>query len=318
MKKDHLITVIIGLLMPFLINAQYPERGFNFQGIARDVDGKAITSENVDIKFTIYPDGGGTSWSEEQTLTTDAFGVFTAVIGSKQPNSFKNIDFSSDRYFLMVEVKVSGTYQVLSDTELLSVPYSKTSEKALTANYATEAFFPAGIIVPFGGTDAKVPAGWLLCDGQGLKSSEYPGLYNMIGTAWGNGSENCPGGGCNFNAPDLRGVFIRGMDGTRGQDPDKSGRTTSHAGGSTGNNVGSYQSDAMQNVAGQVGEFNTYAAIKGSSTGPFQQTYKGINTGIGSGDSDGYNTVNFDLSRSARTATETRSKNAYVNYIIKY
>lgn len=305
MKRNHLITVIIGLLMPFLINAQYPERGFNFQGIARDVDGKAITSENVDIKFTIYPDGGGTSWSEEQTLTTDAFGVFTAIIGSKQPNSFKNIDFSSDRYFLMVEVKVSGTYQVLSDTELLSVPYSKTSDKALTADYATEAFFPAGIIVPFGGTDAKVPAGWLLCDGQGLKSSDYPALYNMIGTAWGNGSENCPGGGCNFNAPDLRGVFIRGMDGTRGQDPDKSGRTAIHNGGNTGNQVGSYQLDEYL--------AHTHSFKINDNSWPDDMYDDQENSEWNS-----IWTRDEDITTTSSGGNETRPKNAYVNYIIKY
>jgi len=269
------------------------------------VDGKAITSENVDIRFTIYPDGGGSSWSEEQTLSTDEFGVFTAIIGSKQPNSFKNIDFSSDRYFLMVEVKVSGTYQVLSDTELLTVPYSKTADKALTADYAAEAFFPAGIIMPFGGPDTKVPGGWLLCNGQGLKSSDYPDLYNTIGTAWGNGSENCTGGGCNFNAPDLRGVFIRGVDGTRGQDPDKSSRTTSHAGGSTGNNVGSYQSDQYKN---HYHPYQDYYWHDSGDVGDFSTP---------SGDDSGQR-LQASRNTSSVGGNETRPRNAYVNYIIKF
>jgi microcystin-dependent protein len=307
MKKTHLVTVIIGLLTPFLLLAQYPERGFNFQGIARDVDGKALTSENVEIRFTIYPDGGGTSWSEEQSLTTDGFGVFTAVIGSKQPNSFKNIDFAADRYFLKVEVKVSGSYQVLSDTELLSVPYAKTADKALTADYATGAFFPAGIIAPFAGPDTKVPAGWLLCNGQGLKSADYPALYNTIGTAWGNGSENCPGGGCNFNAPDLQGVFIRGMDGTRGLDPDKSGRTAIHAGGSTGNNVGSYQADQYYSHTHNYDDVYNDDSSRGGTVLNHEAA-----------DGDGTAIYNWTKTSTASGGNETRPRNAYVNYIIKY
>jgi hypothetical protein len=307
MKKNRIIIVIVFVLLPLLANAQFTQRGFNFQGIARDLEGKAISNENVEIKFTIYPDGGGTSWSEEQTLTTDGFGVFTAIIGSNQPNSFKNIDFSSDRYFIKVEVKVSGSYQLLSDTELLGVPYSKTADRAHTADYAVTGFFPAGIIVPFGGSDGQTPGGWLLCDGQGLKSSEYPALYTAIGTAWGNGSENCPGGGCNFNAPDLRGVFVRGVDGTRGQDPDKSGRTAIHAGGSTGNAVGSYQADANQY---HTHNYVDYYYNDWSHGGDVEN-----NEGA---DGDGTNTYKWTKATTANGATDARPRNAYVNYIIKY
>jgi len=307
MKKNPLIIAIFIVFMPLLAYAQYPERGFNFQGIARDLDGKAINSENVEIRFTIYPDGGGTSWSEEQTLTTDAYGVFTAVIGSKQPNSFKNIDFSSDKYFLRVEVKVSGSYQILSDTELLSVPYTKTADRALTADYATTAFFPPGIITPFGGSDSQLPSGWLLCDGQGLKSADYPELYAAIGTAWGNGSENCPGGGCNFNAPDLRGIFIRGVDGTRNQDPDKNSRAAIHAGGSTGNAVGSYQADANKS---HTHNYTDYYYNDWSHGGDVEN-----NEGA---DGDGTNTYKWTHATGSSGDDDARPRNAYVNYIIKF
>lgn len=306
MKKNRIIIAVFFVLVPLLANAQFSQRGFNFQGIARDLEGKAITNENVEIQFTIYPDGGGTSWSEEQTLTTDGFGVFTAIIGSDQPNSFKNIDFSSDRYFIKVEVKVSGTYQLLSDTELLGVPYSKTADRAHTADYAVTGFFPAGIIVPFGGSDGQTPGGWLLCDGQGLKSADYPTLYAAIGTAWGNGSANCPGGGCNFNAPDLRGVFIRGRAGTSGQDPDKDARTAINTGGSTGNTVGSYQADENKSHAHNYDDVYNDDSSQG-----------GVVVNNEAADGDGTNIYRWTKA-TTNTGGEGRPKNAYVNYIIKY
>jgi hypothetical protein len=114
----------------------------------------------------------------------------------------------------------------------------------------------------------------------------------------------------------LRGVSGESEDGFA--DPDSASRISRHTGGAIGNSVGSFQMDAMQNVTGVVGDFNTYAAIHGNTTGPFWRTWVYSSTGIGSGSSDSYHRVSFDLSRSARTSSETHTKNAYVNYIIKY
>ena len=91
-----------------------------------------------------------------------------------------------------------------------------------------------------------------------------------------------------------------------------------NSGGITGDAVGSVQGDAFQNVTGTIGDFDTYAAIHGSSTGPFSRVLQPNSTGIGSGSGDPYTRVNMDLSLSARTSSETRPSNASVNYIIKY
>ncbi|MBB4077068.1 hypothetical protein GGR08_001385 [Bartonella fuyuanensis] len=64
---------------------------------------------------------------------------------------------------------------------------------------------PPGTIVAFG--MQVLPKGWLLCDGKAYLRSEYRALYDAIGTRWGS-SENYS----KFNVPDLRGVFLRGVD----------------------------------------------------------------------------------------------------------
>ncbi|WP_208438724.1 phage tail protein [Bartonella grahamii] len=67
---------------------------------------------------------------------------------------------------------------------------------------------PAGTIGIFG--MQVLPEGWLVCDGAAYLRSDYPALYEAIRTRWG-GSDSWT----KFNVPDLRGVFLRGVDDDR-------------------------------------------------------------------------------------------------------
>lgn len=83
---------------------------------------------------------------------------------------------------------------------------------------------PSGIIVPCGMTTA--PAGWLLCDGSGVDQTTYATLYAAIGVADNSGGKQFgwpsttganatySPGGTSFKLPDLRGLFLRGANGT--------------------------------------------------------------------------------------------------------
>ena len=62
----------------------------------------------------------------------------------------------------------------------------------------------SGMIIAYGGTNATIPAGWLLCDGASVTTAAYPDLHTAIGYAYG-------GAGANFNLPDLVGYFIKGQ-----------------------------------------------------------------------------------------------------------
>ncbi|MBB5074403.1 hypothetical protein HNQ69_001545 [Bartonella callosciuri] len=68
--------------------------------------------------------------------------------------------------------------------------------------------YPPGTIGVFG--MQVLPEGWLLCDGKAYLRSEYSALYEAIGTRWG-GSDSWT----KFHVPDLRGVFLRGVDDER-------------------------------------------------------------------------------------------------------
>lgn len=105
--------------------------------------------------------------------------------------------------------------------------------------------FPAGTIIPYAGMQSSISGlaslGWLLCDGRALQINSYQTLFNAIGTAFGgNGTSN-------FNLPDLRGQFLRGVDMGAGVDPDTNSRTAQATGGNTGDSVGSRQPAGLQN-----------------------------------------------------------------------
>jgi microcystin-dependent protein len=94
------------------------------------------------------------------------------------------------------------------------------------------------------GSAVRVPSPgspWLLCNGAALNglSADYAALYAVLGARHGNGSDGPAG--ANFNLPDYRGLFLRGVDGPRGLDPDKNARVQNHPGGNVGNLVGSRQ-----------------------------------------------------------------------------
>jgi hypothetical protein len=174
------------------------------------------------------------------------------------------------------------------------------------AQRTAESLNPAGAIQAFGG--ANTPAGWLMCDGSAVSSGQYPRLYTAISTNWGAGIQASTN---NFNLPDLRGLFLRGVNGVRTNftqtgmnfvDADVLSRTNGLAGGNGGNSVGSLQFD----------DFRSH--IHDQSAG----TYGAGNAGQGRY-ADGPATLSDSgLKTTPAGGNETRPKNAYVNYIIKY
>lgn len=83
----------------------------------------------------------------------------------------------------------------------------------------------AGMVAFF--ARASAPAGWLVCDGSLVSRAAYPALFAAVGVVFGAGD-----GVSTFGLPDLRGEFVRGLDGGRGVD--------------AGRVFGSLQSDAFQ------------------------------------------------------------------------
>lgn len=87
--------------------------------------------------------------------------------------------------------------------------YLKKTEAAVTYVNKTDRIFPAGMIIPFGGSTA--PTGWLLCQGAQVLQSTYAALYSVIGNVYA-GEQSTSAG--YFRLPDLRGLFLKGVGST--------------------------------------------------------------------------------------------------------
>ncbi len=246
MKKlytNSLYLVLLSLLCSaqFSLAQNFNDKGFSFQGYAKNTEGAALSDQNIEVQFSVYQQGQAAEFSEVHTTTTDAFGVFHLVVGTVNSTDFKGLDFISKAdYKLKVETRVlGGTYATISDAVMQSVPYAQAADNGV----------PVGSMIIFAGPKANIPAGWLPCDGASVSSNDYPKLFAALGTAWGDGSESryvgTPGSG-DFNVPDMRGFFPRGVNEGSGRDPNATTRTATWPGGNTGDKVGSYQADEIE------------------------------------------------------------------------
>lgn len=274
----------------------------NYQAVLRDANGSLISTGNVSLGISIHDaiTGGNQLYFENHNVTPSNTGVVNVAIGGGTviSGNFLLINWGNGSKFIQVYV---NNNPIGARTQLASVPYAFTANTADTANYATTALNASsatmanninlpGSIMAYGGTTP--PAGWLLCDGTSYSVNQYPNLYAVIGANFGGQSGI-------FNVPDFRGRFLRMVDGSAGNDPDKSSRTESNAGGNTGNNVGSKQEDAFK-----MHNHNALSSLLNISSG---------NTHVGNGGGSGYSVPTNSVG-----GAETRPKNVYVNYIIKY
>jgi microcystin-dependent protein len=304
--RSTLLSFIFALFFVGLASAQFADKGFSFQGYARDFEGAALGSQTISVKFSVYPQGKAVVYEEAFSLTTDPYGVFHAVIGSSRPADFAKIDWPSANHWLKVEVKAQGgDYVEISNSSLLSVPYANAAFNGV----------PSGTIMAFGGSKDKIPAGFVACDGTEYQNSQLPGLFAAIGYSWGgNGSST-------FRVPDLRGQFLRGQNDNSGVDPDAGGRYAKN-GGKSGDNVGSFQGDQFRshnhggststdgNHSHSVPRYDGWAEASGTYWGD-------IVTKNGSGSVNSSTNGNHSHTISSNGGSETRPTNASVYYIIK-
>lgn len=156
---------------------------------------------------------------------------------------------------------------------------------------------PVGAIYPYAGVAAP-NADWLICNGANVLASSYPYLIAAIGNIYGNGGGLYPTW---FTLPDLRGMFLRGLDAGRGVDP--------------GRVLGSLQlpqaelpahnhyNGVAEDTAGIFVYGNTTNDMPGISTGSIQN--------VGGGN------IRQGLTGVSSISRETRPYNVAVNYIIR-
>lgn len=306
------------LTLHWPVSAQSVPDLINYQGYLTDEKGDPIANmdegEDRVLEFNIYDasSGGSLVWGPQVVVTRVTKGHFNTIFGGKDNNnrSLSDVFGSANRY---LGIKVART-----EAELASSLEVSPRQRVLSAPYALTAFngVPPGTVVAWAGLNA--PAGWLPCDGAGLHSQKYPELFSAIGKSWGDGSNDADAS-TDFNAPDLRGRFLRGVDGTANRDPEKSIRVSCNLGANSGNAVGSVQNDStkMPNAAFSIlpsGKHRHMFNILDDDGGQASAA-----DGSGRDDGDVWVSEAPDHTHGIGGGDpETRPLNAYVNWIIKF
>jgi hypothetical protein len=123
MKK--IILSLASILLVSVLFAQAPQR-VNYQAVARNNAGVPLINTAINIGFEILEGSsvGPVAYSETQngTITTNQFGLFTAQIGAGNvvSGTFPGIAWASNSYFLRITINGG----VMPATQLLSVPYA--------------------------------------------------------------------------------------------------------------------------------------------------------------------------------------------------
>ena len=142
MKKTILSLFIIFLHFTNL-NAQI-NKGINFQGVARNSNGVILANKIIGLRLSIKNDSinGVIEYQEIKSITTNAIGLFSVVVGSKQDRNiisignFENINWSNTEKYLQVEVDITGElyFSNIGIQKINYVPYAFYADKVDAVN----------------------------------------------------------------------------------------------------------------------------------------------------------------------------------------
>ena len=230
----------------------------------------------------------------------------------------------------------TGSVVLSASPTLTGVPLAPTATfGSNSTQIATTAFVqanatavPTGAVLYSAAPSGTPPVGYVIANGAALSRTTYAALFAAIGTTYGAGD-----GSTTFNVPDFRGVFLRGLDNSRGLDPSRalgtlqSSQNLSHTHTGTVDAAGTHTHTASSDGQGQ---HNHSTAAFGFNTGdsPAGQIARipGAATTV-TGDA-GYHAHNISVAAvgnhqhtfttGGNGGTEARPVNYAVNVYIKY
>jgi len=129
---------MVGLFLCSSLMAQVPKQ-INYQGIARNTYGTALSNQTINLRLTIREANasGAVIYQETRSVTTNQFGLFSTAIGgegaSSVSGSLNGINWSTGTAkFLQVEIDPKGgnQFMAMGTSPLTSVPFAFRAESA--------------------------------------------------------------------------------------------------------------------------------------------------------------------------------------------
>lgn len=178
-------------------------------GCEKGGDGSSVSEGYVYLKTEAYPEGEVLRWEGGDVsggVYVKTADVAVSAMGGEYPKAYSRRTLApgigEEVYQWADFVKIRNIRGMMNDINKLRDDLSKVAES------------PLGVVEMWAGVE--VPEGYVLCDGQELKQSDYPELYGVIGNVFNNaanhqGFVSSPQPG-NFRVPDLRGRFVVGYN----------------------------------------------------------------------------------------------------------
>jgi microcystin-dependent protein len=322
MKKILLCAMLLIIGMG-TVRAQIPQV-IAYQGYLSQ-NGAPYTSppSGVPVTLILYdaPTNGNQVWSETFAGVVVSNGYYSVIMdfSSNWSNGYSTFN---NQYWLSANVD----NQLLSPrVQFTASPYSFNARIADSATHVPQP--PVGTIVAYAGSITGLTneqaLGWYVCDGRMIARDSFPGYASNVGTLY--GSDNL---GDSLALPDLRGLFLRGVNSGTGSSVSPYGERTD----SLRDSVGSRIAPSGQNATA------SHTGVGSIQMDAFQAHYHGVWAVGAGGPGFGYPamtgggstpTISYPISDFAedavtdgvhgnpRVATETHPKNADVYWLIK-
>lgn len=172
MKRSLILCFFFLLCSTSLIWSQNPvPQQINYQAIARNQVGNVFANTTISVRFSIAANQTASPiYQETHQAQTNQFGLFNVKIGAGTPTigNFNAIDWSTGSQYLKTEIDIqnSGTFVLLGNEQLLSVPFALYAQSAGNAGSgSTGPQGPQGPVGPQGLAGPQGPAGAAGVDG---------------------------------------------------------------------------------------------------------------------------------------------------------
>jgi hypothetical protein len=141
MKRILTLLILVLSVQPLL--AQMPA-AFNYQAVARNNAGDALSGQTITVRFSIVSSAAGNPslYTETRQVTTSAQGVFAVQIGSPGAQSstgdlesigWTNNTSASKSLKVELDIQNDGNFIEMGTQSLVSVPYAFAANKAIDA-----------------------------------------------------------------------------------------------------------------------------------------------------------------------------------------
>lgn len=184
------LYLAVGSSIHVMAQQQAGLQGINYQAVARNAKGSLLSSQTVNVRFSILSGGpnGTVLYTEKHSTATTSLGLFTLSIGKGTPEqgTFAAIPWSDGNHYLKVllDAQNNGNFVDIGTSPFLSVPYA-----LYAANNAVGPKGDVGAQGPVGAQGIQGPTG-----PQGLVGPQgVPGPQGIQGIQGPVGAQGIPG-----------------------------------------------------------------------------------------------------------------------------